>query len=591
MSKRVLVTSALPYISGVKHLGNLVGSMLPADVYARYRRARGDDVLFICGTDEHGTPAELAAKSAGLPVKEYCDKLFEIQVDIYKRFALSFDHFGRTSLPQNHELTQHMAAILEKNGLMEERVDKQIYSVDDKRFLPDRYVVGTCPNCGYTNARGDQCENCTKVLEPTQLISPRSAISGSTRLEVRDSRQLYLLQSKTTDQLRAWLDGKKDWPKIVTSIGYKWLDEGIQDRCITRDLEWGVPVNRPGFEGKVFYVWFDAPIGYIAATKEWSDIDPAKRNYKDWWLPKSAQDIYHVQFMGKDNVPFHTISFPSTLLGSREGWKTADFIKGFSWLTYYGGKFSTSQNRGVFMDAALELFPSDYWRYYLMANAPEVDDADFSWELFSIAINKELADLLGNLYSRVHKLCEVNFEGKVPAAGELSDVEKQSLANVARLLKEYEDNLAAMQFRKAMQNLRELWKISNEYMEMTAPWKAVKTDKAAAGRSLNMAANFLRLFAAVSAPVIPESCGKIAEGLGLARAELTWPAILDEKSFFVLPAGREVKNIGILFKKITPEEIAALKEKFGGEQAADAPKTRGKELKIGDDTLKNAAKK
>ncbi len=582
--KRVLITSALPYVNGVKHIGNMVGSLLPADVYARYRRARGDEVLFICGTDEHGAGMEISAQAEGESVQSYCDRLYQVQTDLYRRFNLSFDHFGRTSRPQNHELTRHMALALDKQGLLEERVMKQVYSIDDKRFLADRYIVGTCPNCGYQNARGDQCENCTKLLDPTDLKEPRSAISGSKNLEVRETRHLFLRLSdpRLNSAVRAWLDTKKDWPRIVTSIGYKWLDEGLSDKCITRDLSWGVKVPKPGFENKVFYVWFDAPIGYIAATKELSDQHPDNPafNYERWWREdKGAADMEYVEFMGKDNIPFHTISFPATLIGTGESWKKVDFLKGFSWMNYYGSKFSTSQKRGVFIDQALELFPADYWRYYLMANAPESDDADFSWELFAIAINKELADLLGNLYSRVHKLLETNFEGKVPQVGPLGDVEKSTLKALSDGIKTYESAMNEIQFRKSMQALCALWRISNEYMEKKAPWKSAKTDRQDAATALAMAVNFLRVFAVVSAPVIPDSCEKIAKGLGLADAEKTWPDNVED-NFFAIPAGRGVANIGILFQKIDAKRITELKAQFGAELAAGAPRQRGKELHI-----------
>ena len=264
---RYLITSALPYISDAKHLGNLVGSMLPGDVYARFLRLRGEEVLYICATDEHGTPAELAALKAGLDVAEYCRKQHDVLARLCADFFLSFDHFGRSSSPQNHELTKHLADVLEAHGLIEERTSMQMFSVEENRFLPDRYVEGTCPHCGYTAARGDQCENCTNLLEPGELIDPHSTISGSTALEMRETKHLFLLQSRMTDRVRAWVEQHETWPLLVRSIALKWLDEGIKDRSITRDLRWGIPVDRPGFEGKVYYVWFDAPIEYIGATK------------------------------------------------------------------------------------------------------------------------------------------------------------------------------------------------------------------------------------------------------------------------------------------------------------------------------------
>ena len=333
---KILITSALPYVNGIKHLGNLVGSLLPADVHARFRRQIGDDVLFICATDEHGTPAELAALRAGEDVGEFCARQHAIQADIYRRFGLSFDHFGRTSSPQNAALTQQFYRWLDAAGLIDERELHQVWSPVDQRFLPDRYVLGTCPHCGYGEARGDQCDGCGTLLDPNELIAPRSALSGDIALEIRPTRHLFLRQSRLVETLLAWIDQRDGWPPFVVSTARSWLTAELRDRCITRDLAWGIPVPRPGFEGKVFYVWFDAPIGYIAATQEWA-AQEASRDWRRWW--RQADDVRYIQFLGKDNVPFHAVSFPATLLGSGEPWKTVDVIKGFHWLTYEGGKF------------------------------------------------------------------------------------------------------------------------------------------------------------------------------------------------------------------------------------------------------------
>ncbi len=337
MADRHLITSALPYVSGIKHLGNLAGSLLPADVHARFLRQCGKEVLFICATDEHGTPAELAARAAGLPVAEYCRRQHDLQADIYRRFGLSFDHFGRTSSARNRALTQHLYQRLDAAGLIEERVIRQYFSPTDGRFLPDRYVVGTCPHCGNPRARGDQCEACTRVLDQTDLVGARSALSGARDLELRATRHLFLRQSALAGEIGRWVEGQTEWPPLVIGIARAWLAAGLLDRCITRDLEWGIPVPRPGFEGKVFYVWFDAPIGYIAATQDWADADPERRDWRRWWWGDQAEcDVRYVQFLGKDNVPFHAVSFPATLIGSGEPWKLVDVIKGFNWLTYEG---------------------------------------------------------------------------------------------------------------------------------------------------------------------------------------------------------------------------------------------------------------
>ncbi|HBJ94687.1 MAG TPA: methionine--tRNA ligase, partial [Hyphomonadaceae bacterium] len=420
---RILITSALPYINGIKHLGNLAGSMLPADVYARFKRLQGHEVLYICATDEHGTPAELAAQKDGVPVQAYCDEQHEIQRAAGEGFTLSYDHFGRSSSSQNAALTQHFAHVLEERGLLEERTEKQVYSIDDGRFLPDRYVEGTCPHCDFEKARGDQCDNCGRLLDPIELKNPYSAVSGSTNIEIRDTTHLYLLQSKMQDDIRGWVEASTEWPQLAKSIALKWLDEGLQDRAITRDLSWGIPVAyegkvREGFEDKVFYVWFDAPIEYIGATQEYSEKLEKPEEWERWWrTDKGAEDVTYVQFMGKDNVAFHTVSFPVTMIGSREPWKLVDRLKAFNWVTWYGGKFSTSMNRGVFMDQALELLPADYWRWYLMANAPEGSDAAFTWEGFQAAVNSDLANVLGNFVNRITKYCKSKFDGQLPAAG------------------------------------------------------------------------------------------------------------------------------------------------------------------------------
>ncbi len=575
---RILITSALPYINGIKHLGNLVGSMLPADVYARFERARGRDVLFICATDEHGTPAELAARAAGQTVEQYCFEQHEIQKRACAEFGLSFDHFGRTSNPPNHRLTQHFAEVLEKNGLIAERTDRQVYSIDDRRFLPDRYVEGTCPHCAYEKARGDQCDNCGRLLDPTELKNPYSAISGSRRIELRETKHLYLLQSKLQDRIAEWVAARPEWPQLTKSIAQKWLKEGLQDRSITRDLYWGIKVTkdsrpRPGFEDKVFYVWFDAPIGYIAATVEWAE--KIGENWERWWrLDKGASDVRYVQFMGKDNVAFHTVSFPATLLGSEEPWKTVDTLKSLNWLTWYGGKFSTSQNRGIFMDQALEILPADYWRWHLMANAPESDDASFTLEGFAGVVNKDLNDVLGNFVNRVTKFCASKWGEKVPDGGAYGEVEEKLIADLDAKIAAYTAAMEAMEFRKACAELRSIWVAGNEYLQVAAPWTAFKTDPARAAASVRAGLNLIPLFADLSAPFIPHTAEKMLRIFGLPpsargggehceRGGERWPASAAD-ALARLSAGTPFKAPELLFRKIEDAEVSAWREKFGG---------------------------
>ena len=569
---RILITSAIPYINGIKHLGNLVGSQLPADLFARYKRGRGDEVMFICATDEHGTPAELAAARAGKPVADYCAEMHEVQAEIAKGFRLSFDHFGRSSSDRNHKLTQAFAGRLADNGLIREVSEKMIYSIDDGRFLPDRYVEGTCPNCGYDSARGDQCDNCTKQLDPTDLINPRSTISGSTNLEERETKHLYLMQRSLRDKLEAWIDSKTDWPLLTTSIAKKWLNDGdgLQDRGITRDLHWGIPVMKgdqpwPGMEGKVFYVWFDAPIEYIAGTAEWADANGKQdADWERWWrTDKGAADVTYYQFMGKDNVPFHTLSFPATILGSGEPWKMVDFLKSFNYLNYDGGQFSTSRGRGVFMDQALSILPSDYWRWWLLSHAPESSDAEFTWENFQASVNKDLADVLGNFVSRVTKFAKSKLGEAVPAGGDYGPDEAALIADLGARIRAYEGCMDAIEVRKAAAELRAIWVIGNEYLQAAAPWSAIKTDPARAEAMIRLSLNLIRIYAILSRPFIPDAAQAMMEAMG--STDWTWPADVPE-ALRALAPGHAFTVPENLFRKITDEERADWQTRFAGKR-------------------------
>ncbi|WP_170760145.1 methionine--tRNA ligase [Ruegeria lacuscaerulensis] len=567
---RILITSAIPYINGIKHLGNLIGSQLPADLYARYQRGRGNEVMFLCATDEHGTPAELAAAKAGKPVSEYCAEMYEVQANIANRFGLSFDHFGRSSSDQNKKLTQHFAGKLDDAGLIREVTEKQVYSNADGRFLPDRYIEGTCPNCGYERARGDQCENCTKQLDPTDLIEPRSAISGSTDLEVRETKHLYLRQSAMKDQLDAWIDSKSDWPILTTSIAKKWLHDGdgLQDRGITRDLDWGVPVKKgdqdwPGMEGKVFYVWFDAPIEYIACAKEWADANgKADAEWERWWrTDKGADDVRYVQFMGKDNVPFHTLSFPATILGSGEPWKLVDHLKSFNYLNYDGGQFSTSQGRGVFMDQALEILPADYWRWWLLSHAPESSDSEFTWENFQQSVNKDLADVLGNFVSRITKFCRSKFGEAVPEGGAYGKRENALIEELTRRVRAYEGHMEAMEVRKSAQELRAIWVAGNEYLQAAAPWSMFKEDPDQAAAQVRLGLNLIRLYAVLSAPFIPETSARMLSAMN--TLDTSWPDDV-AAGLSALPAGHAFTVPDVLFAKVTDEQREDWQTRFAG---------------------------
>ncbi len=562
---RYLITSALPYINGVKHLGNLAGSMLPADVHARFRRMQGHEVLFLCATDEHGTPAELAAAEAGQDARAYCDEQYAIQRAIYEQFTLSFDWFGRSSSPENRALTQHFCDALEDNGYIEERASQQVYSIDDGRFLPDRYVEGTCPHCGYELARGDQCDNCSRLLDPTELIHPSSKISGSSNLEVRETAHLYLLQSKLAEAIGAWVERASDWPTLAKSIANKWLDEGLDDRSITRDLAWGVPVTRhgkprPGFENKVFYVWFDAPIEYIACAQEWAAAMGG--DWERWWRKdKGADDVTYVEFMGKDNVAFHAVNFPATLIGSREPWKMVDQLKAFNWVTWYGGKFSTSSKRGIFMDTALELLPADTWRWKLMASSPETSDSAFTLTEFRNGVNSDLGNVFGNFINRIVRFTESKFEGVVPQGGAWGEAEDRLAADLDARLKELTQHHEAMEFRKAATETRAIWGLANEYLTASAPWTAIKTDRDAAAIGVRTGLNLCVLCALVASPFIPGSAAKILEAFGIG--DVKWPEDPAQDFLNRLPIGLKLATLPVLFPRIEDTQVADWEARFG----------------------------
>lgn len=533
---RYLITSALPYINGIKHLGNLIGSMLPADVYARFLRQSGKEVLFICGTDEHGTPAELAAEESAQDIETYCLNMYQTQKHIYEQFKLSFDYFGRSSSHNNHVLTTEIFNDLLKNKYIEKKNIAQYYSYKDQRFLPDRYIMGTCPKCHYEKARGDQCDKCGSLLDPNELINPYSAISKDTNLELRESEHFFLKLQTLQDQVQQFVDSH-DWNNMTKGIAKKWLKEGLKERCISRDLKWGIPIPN---STKVFYVWFDAPNAYISITQDFT------KEWQQWWL--NSNDVLYTQFMAKDNVPFHSIFWPAVLMGTKKPWHQVDQLKSFSWLTYNGDKFSTSQKRGVFMDQALEIYPSDYWRYYLLANIPETDDTDFSFSHFSQIINKDLADILGNFINRTFTLIHKYFKGTLPFY-ELND------DRLDTMVQEYKKSLEQLQFRQALSTLRKIWDFGNEFIALHEPWKLIKIDSAKTQIVLSQCVGLIRLYAVLSKPIIPDFSDQIM-------------TLLNQPLDFSF----ELKNISTwhlnpslpLFKKISDEEVEIYTKKFEG---------------------------
>ena len=427
---RILITSAIPYINGIKHLGNLVGSQLPADLFARFNRAMGHEVMFICATDEHGTPPNLRPPRPESPWKNTAPRCTKCRPRSPSRLPPVLRPFRPLLQPAEPPADPALRrATGADNGLIAEVSEKQVFSIDDNRFLPDRYITGTCPNCGYEAARGDQCENCTKQLDPTDLINPRSSISGSTNLEVRETKHLYLKQRALRDKLEAWIDSKTDWPILTTSIAKKWLNDG--DGLAGPRHHPRPSLGHPGQEGRPALAG-DGGQGLLRLVRRPHRIhrrhrrmgrrQRQDRRYRLGTLVAHRQgpsDVTYYQFMGKDNVPFHTLSFPATILGSGEPWKLVDYLKSFNYLNYDGGQFSTSQGRGVFMDQALSILPADYWRWWLLSHAPESSDSEFTWENFQTSVNKDLADVLGNLVSRVTKFAVSKFGNDRPRRRQL----------------------------------------------------------------------------------------------------------------------------------------------------------------------------
>ena len=546
--QKYLITSALPYVNGELHLGHLVGCWLPSDIYARFCRARGRDVLYICGADEHGTPAVVGAMKENMPIIEYNNKYYERHLRAVRDFNLSFDLYGRTHTELQEKLIHDLFNRLDALGLIEERETLQPFCIDDNMFLADRQLIGTCPKCGYDAARGDQCDNCSSTYDASELINPRSTVSGSTNIEMRPTKNLFFLASRVQGTWRDWLKSHAPkWSRTAAAIAQGWANDELRDTSITRDLPWGIPVNKPGYENKVFYVWFDAPWGYVsisqAATDDWAS----------WW---KNPDAHYAQFMGKDNVKFHAVFFPEQQLAMNDNWKTVDMLKSMNFLNFEGGKFSKSQNRGVFLTDALSIAPADTWRYALIASAPETDDTNFTFERFADTVNKDLNGMLGNFVSRVCKLTQKNFGDIVPNAG-ARDTELESQIN--EKLSQLTSALDACEFRAAVVALRSLYAIGNEYMTVHEPWTLVKNgDMDAAGAVLNQCLQLIDLYARVSAPFIPVAAEKMRDIFVGTDLDLSWPETYAPRiangAKFVVPEN--------LFTRIDDETVEKLTAQY-----------------------------
>lgn len=589
--KRKLITSALPYVNNIPHLGNLI-QVLSADVFARFCRLRGYTSLYVCGTDEYGTATETKALEEGKTPRELCDYYHAIHRDIYHWFNIAFDYFGRTSTPQQTEIVQGLFKDIDKNGFIKEHAIEQLYCAHCNRFLADRYVRGTCPHCGYEDARGDQCENCGKLLEPTELKAPRCSTCGATP-EPRSTKHLYIDLPGIVPQYEPWMQKASvegQWSNNAVQMTKGWLRDGLQERAITRDLKWGIPVPKAGFEDKVFYVWFDAPIGYISITKCFTDLTGA--DWKNWWLEQN--DIELFQFIGKDNIPFHTVIFPCSLIASGKDWVKLHHISSSEYLNYESGKFSKSKGIGVFgSDAKDSGIPADMWRFYIFYNRPEKNDALFTWKDFQERVNSELVGNLCNLINRTLTFVSRYYDGVIPQrdgmASAREDVRavteglraaaKYSIEKITALLEEAE-------LRDAFHELFALSSVANKAFQDGEPWKNREADPEKAEALLFELCYLIKDLLILMHPYMPEYADAVASFLGIKiwsgnvfdwehpvqpRPEnvFAWDNLLERRGL------ERVQKPAIIFKTLENDAIAAYRERYAGsqkERAAQAGK-------------------
>jgi methionyl-tRNA synthetase len=563
---KVLITSALPYVNNIPHLGNLI-QVLSADVYARYCRLRGYQTLYICGTDEYGTATETRALEEGISPRKLCDRYYRIHSDVYRWFNIAFDHFGRTSTPKHTEITQSIFIGLQKNGYIKEKTLEQTYCQKDERFLADRYVRGTCPNCGYTEARGDQCESCGKLLDPTDLQDPRCGLCGSTPVR-RMTSHLYIDLPAILPKLQAWMDKASvegSWARNAVQMTQAWIRDGLHERAITRDLKWGIPVPSKGYENKVFYVWFDACIGYISITANLTE------RWEEWW--RRPDQVKLVQFIGKDNIPFHTVIFPCSLLGSGQTWTLLANMSSTEYLNYESGKFSKSKGIGVFGTDAVESgIPADVWRFYLYYNRPEKSDALFTWKDFQEKVNGELIGNLANLVNRTLTFAARNFPQGFPDGTHSDDGFWEAVRGAEE---EITESLERVELRDAFRQLFALSSLGNKRFQDEEPWKRIKESPAQAAGLIRDLLYLIRDLAVLAQPYLPAASEAMLGYLGLKRAD--WADL------------RRLEGVGavrppeLLFRRLEDEEIERFRARFAGTTQVQRQEAARQEAQLASD--------
>ena len=552
MSKRYTITAALPYTNGPIHIGHLAGVYVPADIFARYQRLKNNDVAFICGSDEHGVAISIKAKKEGTTPQAIIDKYHAIIKQSFADFGISFDNYSRTSAPIHHQTASDFFKKLYEQGDFIEEISEQLYDEEAHQFLADRFVIGTCPKCGNPEAYGDQCERCGSSLNATDLIDPKSSITGS-KPTLKATKHWFLPLNRYQEFLEKWiLEGhKSDWKPNVYGQVKSWLDDELKPRAVTRDLDWGIPVPVEGAEGKVLYVWFDAPIGYISSTKEW-----AEREGKDWrpyWQDKNTELVH---FIGKDNIVFHCIIFPA-MLKAEGSYILPTNVPANEFLNLEGNKLSTSKNWAVWLHEYLQDFPNqqDVLRYALTANAPETKDNDFTWKDFQARNNNELVAIFGNFINRVAVLTQKYYEGVIPAAGEFNDIDTETLRQITELTEKIEQSLECYRFREAQQELMNMARLGNKYLADEEPWKLIKTDPERVKTVMYVALQIATALAVASEPFLPFTSEKLKRMLQLGA--ITWEN-LKTNATELLKAGHRIGTAELLFEKI--EDVAIEKQ-------------------------------
>lgn len=557
--KRYTITAALPYANGPVHLGHLAGVYIPADIYARYLRLQNRDVVFICGSDEHGVPITLKAKKEGVDPQVVVDRYHEVIQQSFLDFGISFDHYSRTSGTMHHQTASDFFKQLEDNGQFVEQVTEQLYDPEANQFLADRFVTGTCPKCGNTESYGDQCEQCGTSHNATDLIDPKSSLSGSAPV-LKQTKHWFLPLDQHEQWLKDWIlkDHKSDWKSNVYGQCKSWIDDGLRPRAVTRDLDWGIPVPVKNAEGKVLYVWFDAPIGYLSATKEW-----AEKNNRDWTPYWQDPETKLVHFIGKDNIVFHCIIFPS-MLKAHGDFILPDNVPANEFLNLEGDKISTSRNWAVWLHEYLKEFPGqqDVLRYTLTANAPETKDNDFTWADFQARNNNELVAIFGNFINRVTVLTQKYYQGVVPDSGELLDEDKAVLNQLNAHPDVIADSLERYRFREAQMTLINVARLGNKYLADAEPWKLIKSDPERTATIMNVALQIAAALAVLSEPFLPFTAAKLKSILGLNHLDkpLSWTVISNNSTY--LPQGHKIEQSPLLFRKIEDQEMDLQRQKL-----------------------------